>query len=246
MADPGSAFTSAFLGAQDLKMRRKQMETDRVRYETEQKDKKERDALDRELRLKLINQDAEQFTAGQAGAKERLQMQLDAQRRGASEAERARLQTDFDKMVGGGQPGGTTMGASGADMARWGQVFSKSGPSAGGASLAQVEQRPAGTTVKYQAPVAEAKQLAANAAYKNPYSGQLADIDSQIAGHEAEIAGGDTRTGFLGIGTSRQGEIEKLKRQRLALRGMELQDQLKAGLISPEEADQRANSYLQQ
>lgn len=81
-------------------------------------------------------------------------------------------------------------------------------------------------------------------AYRSPYESQIADLGNTIADNQAEIEGGDTRTGFLGIGTSRQDVISKAKRQRLQLQAMELQDQLQKGYITQDEADQRANQYL--
>jgi hypothetical protein len=80
--------------------------------------------------------------------------------------------------------------------------------------------------------------------YKSPYARQIADLTGQIAKQQGAIDGGDSRTGFLGVGSSRQGIVDENQKQLMRLHAMDLQEQVRAGVISREEADAKANELL--
>jgi hypothetical protein len=111
---------------------------------------------------------------------------------------------------------------------------------------AQVTQEAGGVKASFSVPVHEARRTVAAAAYKSPYGDRVADLDAKISEHEAELGAGDERSGFLGLGGSRKEAVEKLKRQRLGMRAMELRDMVDQGVLTQEEADRRANHLLSQ
>lgn len=94
--------------------------------------------------------------------------------------------------------------------------------------------------MQFDAPLSEAKQMTGAASYKSPYAEEIAGLSSQIAEHQSEIEGGDTRFGFLGVGSSRKDAIETAKRKERRLRALELKDMFDKGIIDEEEADRRA------
>ncbi len=85
---------------------------------------------------------------------------------------------------------------------------------------------------------------AGQAAYRSPYADQIADLGGRIAEQQSAIEGGDRRTGFLGIGSSRAAIADQAMRQRLRLQAMELQDMVMRGAITKEEADRRASLLM--
>lgn len=105
---------------------------------------------------------------------------------------------------------------------------------------ATVTRKAGDVSATYKVPLADMERALGQSGYSSPYAGDIADLGRQIAEQKAEIAGGDTRTGFLGIGKSRQGVIDGATQRRLQLQAMELQDMLEKGTITQEEADRRA------
>jgi hypothetical protein len=97
---------------------------------------------------------------------------------------------------------------------------------------------------EFDVPLGEAKRMAGAAGYKSPFADEIATLGSRIAEHESEIESGDKRTGFLGLGGSRQSDMDKAKRQRRRLQALEIQDALARGAIDEAEADRRANQIL--
>ncbi len=98
---------------------------------------------------------------------------------------------------------------------------------------------------EYDLPVADLGQLTASPAqpYKSPYAGDIARLGKTIADEQAEIAGGDTRSGFMNM-TSRADTVSKAQAQRANLLLMELEDKVRSGVLSQEDADAEADRLL--
>ncbi len=102
-----------------------------------------------------------------------------------------------------------------------------------------------GGFAEYEIPITDLEKTISGAnaaAYKSPYADQIADLSGRISKQQSEIEGGDERTGFLGMGTSRKGIVETNSKQLMRLQVLELQDQLRAGVIDQAEADRRADA----
>lgn len=112
--------------------------------------------------------------------------------------------------------------------------------------MAKVTQKMGDTTVVRDMPATDLERGFGALGYKSPHEEDVAELDRQIAEQQAEMAGGDMRTGFLGVGSSRQDIVAKANRQRLALKARELQDMLERGVIDQAEADRRAALLMQQ
>jgi hypothetical protein len=80
--------------------------------------------------------------------------------------------------------------------------------------------------------------------FKSPYASQIAALGEEIAGHEAELAGGDRRMGLFGLGGSREDAMAKAQRKRAGLQAMELRDMVAGGHLSQEEANKRAEAIM--
>lgn len=105
----------------------------------------------------------------------------------------------------------------------------------------------AGGFAEYEVPTSEVPNLArssAAAGYKSPFARQIEVQDKIITEQQTAIDGGDNRTGFLGVGTSRSDVLGKAQRERLRLVGLELQDKVRAGVLTQEEADSEADRLL--
>lgn len=114
------------------------------------------------------------------------------------------------------------------------------------APTAKVTEEIGNAKVAYDVPLTEMEGKLRAQSYRSPYADEIAGYDRQIAEQQAEMAGGDTRTGFMGVGTSRQGVIDKAKNQRLQMKALELQDLLEKGIIDQREADRRAAILMRQ
>lgn len=104
----------------------------------------------------------------------------------------------------------------------------------------------AGGYAEYEMPVGEVPSLAAASAapaYKSPFGRRIADLDKIIAAESAAIEGGDRRKGILNM-TSREGILQNAQSEKLKLLALELEDKVRAGVISPEEADAEADRLL--
>lgn len=112
--------------------------------------------------------------------------------------------------------------------------------------MAKVTQKLGATTVVREMPATDLERGFGALGYKSPYEGDITELDRQISEQQAEMAGGDMRTGFLGVGSSRKDIVAKASRQRLALKARELQDMLERGVIDQAEADRRAALLMQQ
>lgn len=112
--------------------------------------------------------------------------------------------------------------------------------------MAKVTQKYGDSTIVRDIPATDFEKSMGAMGYRSPHSDAIADLERQIAEQGAEIAGGDTRTGFMGVATSRQDVIAKAQWQRLQLKALELQDQVEKGVITQEEADRRAAALMQQ
>jgi hypothetical protein len=100
---------------------------------------------------------------------------------------------------------------------------------------------------EFQTPVADLEKTAGTGIasnYKSPYADEIARLGSASAKQRAEIAGGDNRTGFLGVGSSRADLAATADRQRLQLKALEIKDMLESGVIDKTEADRRANALM--
>ena len=82
------------------------------------------------------------------------------------------------------------------------------------------------------------------AAYRDPFEEQITGLQTKIAREQSAIESGDTRSGFLGVGTSRADTVANSQRQLLKLEGLRLQDQVRKGVITQAEADARANQLM--
>src|SRR5690606_17197005 len=81
--------------------------------------------------------------------------------------------------------------------------------------MAKITRKMGDTTAVYSVPMPELQKMEAALRakqYSSPYAADIADAGRTIAREQAEIAGGDTRTGFFGIGRSRQGVIDGARR----------------------------------
>lgn len=104
------------------------------------------------------------------------------------------------------------------------------------------------STAEYEVPVSELDQLRQSnpaSSYRSPYDRDIAELARQEAAQQAEIATGDKRTGFLNW-QSREDLATKASTQRLRLEAMRLQDMVAKGVISQEEADERADALMAQ
>jgi hypothetical protein len=61
--------------------------------------------------------------------------------------------------------------------------------------------------------------------------------------NQAAIQGGDHRGGFMGM-SSRADSVANAQRERTHLLALELQDKVRAGVLSQEEADAEADKIL--
>lgn len=95
----------------------------------------------------------------------------------------------------------------------------------------------------FEVPMTDLERTMSAESYRSPYAPDIADAGRRIAEQQAEIEGGDKRTGFLNI-TSREDIIAQEKRRRRRLQAMEIQDALARGAINQAEADRRANLIL--
>ncbi len=105
----------------------------------------------------------------------------------------------------------------------------------------------AGGYAEFEAPVDQVPNLARSAAaegWRSPYTKQLATLEKTIADEQAALDNGDTRTGFMGVGTSRADTVAKAQRERLRLQGLELQDKVRVGILTQEEADAEADKLM--
>jgi len=99
--------------------------------------------------------------------------------------------------------------------------------------------------VEYTIPAADAQRHASISGYQSPYADEIHELGRTISDHQGEIAAGDTRTGFLGIGSSRQDLLTKAVRKRASLQALELEDMVRRRVISQEEADRRADQIME-
>lgn len=114
---------------------------------------------------------------------------------------------------------------------------------------AKITHKMGDVTATYEAPMVDLRameQRLTRDRYASPYAADIADQGRIIAREQSAMAGGDKRTGFLGIGRSRQGVVDGARRQMQQLRAMELQDMLEKGIITQQEADRRAALLMQQ
>lgn len=111
------------------------------------------------------------------------------------------------------------------------------------ASITQAFGPDGKSRARFTMPAADFQRTAGAQAYKSPYAEDLADVGRTIAEHQAQVDGGDKRTGFLNL-TSRQDLVDQAQRKQRRLQALELQDQLSKGIIDQEEADRRANLIL--
>jgi hypothetical protein len=79
--------------------------------------------------------------------------------------------------------------------------------------------------------------------YRSPYARDIAALGKTIAAEQAQIDGGDKRSGFLNT-RSRGDTVANAQRQRVQLIALELEDKVRAGVISQEEADAEADRLL--
>lgn len=84
------------------------------------------------------------------------------------------------------------------------------------------------------------------AGYKDPYAEQIAALEGDVGKQQAALAGGSAKAGgFLGIGGTPRADIAASKqREILQLRAAQLKDQVARGIITPEEADRRAEALM--
>lgn len=104
-----------------------------------------------------------------------------------------------------------------------------------------------GGSVEYELPTTDLEKTLSGAnasAYRDPFEEQITGLQTKIAREQSAIEGGDSRSGFLGIGTSRADTVANSQRQLLKLEGLRLQDQVRKGIITQSEADARANQLM--
>jgi hypothetical protein len=104
----------------------------------------------------------------------------------------------------------------------------------------------AGGFAEYEMPVDQVPNLTATnsaPAYKSPHARRIAGLDKIIASESAAIEGGDRRRGFANL-TSREDIVANAQRERLRLLALELEDKVRAGVISQEDADAEADRLL--
>lgn len=100
-----------------------------------------------------------------------------------------------------------------------------------------------GAEAKFSIPISEAQKQATAAAHQSPYADRIAQLGDKIAENEAELSAGDTRTGLFNL-RSRKDEVTKATRQRVRLQALEIQEQLRNGLIDDAEAERRSGNLL--
>jgi len=136
---------------------------------------------------------------------------------------RMRLEDERDTLNAKKTPGAPT-----APTARIRQPF---GP--GGKGMAE-----------FDVPADQVPSIVSNSpsqSYKSPHARRIAELDKTLAAEEAKIASGDERAGMF---TKRADTVQNASRERLRLLALELEDKVRAGLISQEEADEQADRLM--
>lgn len=99
---------------------------------------------------------------------------------------------------------------------------------------------------EYNAPLSDIERTAASApstAFKSPFASQISRLGKTIAEEQAAIDTGDNRSGFLGLGKRRE-TVRKAQAEMQRLKALELEEMVRTGAITPDEADRRADMLL--
>jgi|GEM_PF-5838736 hypothetical protein len=239
MAGIGDGFTQGLALGQQWQQAKKQREAEAARMELESKrhaevlaaqktlqaEKLQRDAeqadLDRGLRRELSDKDVNSraATLDKTIAAERERQAALLKARGDENAmdNIGRSISGFNRFVAGQKP----------PMARVKRPVDPDDPSQGEVSF----DVPPGDLAKMNAPK--------EPAYQSPYAGEIGDAETQLAEQNAQMAGGDNRTGFLNLSSRR--DVASEQTQRLVrLKALELQDKVAKGLMTREQASAEA------
>jgi len=77
--------------------------------------------------------------------------------------------------------------------------------------------------------------------YRSPHARRIAQLDASIASEQAQIDGGDERAGMF---TKRAETVQTASRERLRLLALELEDKVRAGVLTQAEADEQADRLM--
>lgn len=175
----------------------------------------EQQQMDRELRQKALEQDAQQ-SAAQLGL---ARSELDARRPGMNAQTRV----------------------ANAQANALGQQPPKNGP----VEEVTFDPTGNVTDRKMRGPLGSLGQFAQPQAepYRSPYGEAIGAAESEIAKQKIAMAGGDNRTGFLNM-SSRQGVVDEQSRQLTRLKALDLQDRVQKGLMTQQQADEEAKRLM--